>query len=173
MEIPIGEYQLRSWLMDDAQPIAKYANNRKIWLNLTDAFPNPYAEADAIAWLDRVVDEEPATSFAIATSSEAIGGIGVHPKDDVRRRTAEMGYWLAEPYWGRGIATDAVRAVVDYAFTELDLVRLEAYVFEWNSASCRVLEKAGFTQEGRLRKRVTKNGENIDEFLYALVREQA
>ena len=86
---------------------------------------------------------------------------------------AKIGYWLAEPFWGRGIATDAVRAVVDYAFAGFDLMRIEAYVFEWNPASCRVLEKAGFTLEGRLRKTVTKDGKTIDELLYGLVREEA
>ena len=170
MEIRFGEYALRSWSWDDAPALVRYADNRDIWLNVRDAFPHPYTEADADAWLNLVVDQDRPTSFAIATESEAIGGIGMTLKDDVRRRTAEIGYWLAEPFWGRGIATDAVRAVVDYAFANFDLTRVEAYVFEWNLASCRVLQKAGFVQEARLRRRVTKNGKTIDEFLYALVR---
>ena len=173
MEIRFGEYALRSWSWDDAPALVRYANNRKIWLNVRDAFPHPYAEEDADAWLELVVDQDPPTSLTIATESEAIGGIGFSLRDDVRLRTAEIGYWLAEPFWGRGIATDAVRAIVDYAFANFDLTRIEAYVFEWNPASCRVLEKAGFIQEARLKKRVTKDGKTIDEFLYGLVREQS
>ena len=170
MKVPIAEYQLRSWTMNDVQSISRYANNRKIWLNLRNVFPNPYGEDHAKKWLVGIVGQSPETSFAIASADEAIGGIAFHPGQDVRRRTAEIGYWLGEPHWGKGIATDAVRAVVKYAFAEFELTRVEAHVFEWNPASCRVLEKAGFKQEGRLRKRVTKDGKTIDEFLYALVR---
>ena len=173
MEIWFGDYTLRSWSWDDAPALVRYANNRSVWINVLDAFPHPYTRADAEAWLDRVVDQERPTSFAIATKSEAIGGMGVTLKDDVRSNTAEIGFWLAEPFWGKGIATDAVRVVVDYAFSNFDLTRVEAYVFEWNLAPCRVLEKAGFVQEARLRRRATKDGKTIDEFLYALVREEA
>lgn len=171
MEIRSGDYSLRSWSWEDAPALVRYANNRSIWLNVRDAFPHPYTEADADAWLSRVVDQDRPTSFAIATESEAIGGMGITLKDDVRRRTAEIGYWLAEPFWGKGVMTDAVRAFVDYAFATYGILRVEAFVFEWNLASCRVLEKAGFVQEARLRKRVTKDGKTIDEFLYALVLE--
>ena len=101
------------------------------------------------------------------------GGIGVTLKEDVRSNTAGIRFWLAEPFWGKGIATDGVRVVVDYAFSNFDLTRVEAYVFEWNLAPCRVLDKAGFVQEVRLRRRATKDGKTIDEFLYALVREEA
>lgn len=171
MEIRFGEYALRSWSWDDAPALVRYANNRGIWLNVLDAFPHPYTQADADDWLNRVVDQDRPTSFAIATESEAIGGIGVHPKDDVRRLTAEIGYWLAEPFWGKGIMTDAVRTVVEFAFVTFGILRVEAFVYEWNLASCRVLEKAGFVQEARLRRRVTKDGKTIDELLYALVPE--
>ena len=171
VKIPIGEYLLRSWSSDDAPAIAKYANNRKIWPNLRDAFPNPYDEDDAREWLAGIVGQNSETSFAVASADETIGGIAVHPGQDVRRRTGEIGYWMGEPYWGRGIATDAVRAVVDHASAEFDLMRVEAYVFEWNPASCRVLEKVGFVQEARFRRRATKDGKTIDEYLYALVRE--
>ena len=111
------------------------------------------------------------THFAIAVDGKAVGGIGFHPGKDVGRRTAEIGYWLGEPYWGRGIVSEALRAVTEHAFAKHDLVRLQAHVFEWNTASARVLEKAGYTREARLRKSVTKEGRTVDSYLYALVRE--
>src|SRR5947209_2302263 len=101
---------------------------------------------------------------------EAVGGIGVELGRDVFYRSAEIGYWLGEPYWGRGIATEALRAITECAFMTFDLCRLQAGVFEWNPASMRVLEKAGFTLEARHRKNVTKDGETIDRVVYALVR---
>ncbi|MCH7652912.1 MAG: GNAT family N-acetyltransferase, partial [Chloroflexi bacterium] len=102
MEIRFGEYALRSWSWDDAPALVRYANNRNIWLNVRDAFPHPYTKADADAWLDLVVGQDRPTSFAIATESEAIGGMGFTLKDDVRRRTAEIGYWLARTPSGEG-----------------------------------------------------------------------
>ncbi|MGH7406412.1 MAG: GNAT family N-acetyltransferase [Candidatus Methylomirabilales bacterium] len=101
---------------------------------------------------------------------EAVGRIGLDLQTDVHRRSAEIGFWLAEPYWGRGIATEAVRAMTDFAFATFDLCRIFAGVFEWDPASVRVLEKAGYAYEGRLRKSVTKDGQTIDAFLYAVVR---
>ena len=176
IEIAIGEWKLRSWRPGDEAALVKYANNRNISINLRDRFPHPYAMDDAIAWVQSVKDQRPVTNFAIATAidndndDEAIGSIGLTLQEDVHRRSGEIGYWLAEPFWGRGIATRAVQALTEYAFTNFDLVRLYANVFEWNPASGRVLEKAGFTLEGRLRKNITKDGNTIDQFLYALVR---
>ncbi len=171
-EIAIGEWKLRAWRPGDEAALVKYANNRNIWINLRDRFPHPYTMDDATAWVQSVKDQRPVMNFAIATSNddEAIGSIGLTLQEDVHRRSGEIGYWLAEPFWGRGIATRAVRALTEYAFTNFDLVRLYANVFEWNPASGRVLEKAGFTLEGRLRKNITKDGNTIDQFLYALVR---
>jgi RimJ/RimL family protein N-acetyltransferase len=103
-------------------------------------------------------------------NGEAVGGIGLEPQADVARRSAEIGYWLGEAYWGRGIATEAVRAVTDYGFAHGDLVRIYATVFEWNRASMRVLEKAGYQLEGRRRQAVTKDGQTIDDLLYAIIR---
>ena len=151
--------------------LVKYADNRNVWLNLEDSFPNPYREEDAQEWLERVYDPQAEWSYAIASNEEAVGGIGLHLQQDVHRRSAEIGYWLGEPFWGQGIATKAVRALTEYAFAHPDLIRLYGAVFEWNPASARVLEKAGYTYEGRLRKSVNKDGKTIDQLLYAIVRE--
>ena len=161
---------IRPWDRGDADALLKYADNRKIWLNLRDAFPHPYTEASAQAFLDIVERQNPATFFAIATRDEAIGAIGIMLKQDVHRLTAEMGYWLAEPYWGRGIMTGTVARFTDFCFESFGLVRIYAEPYATNSASCRVLEKAGFVLEGRLRSNVIKDGQILDEFLYARLR---
>ena len=165
MEIRIGHRKIRSWSFQDRPAIVKYANNRKIWLNLRDNFPHPYTESDADTYLKSVVDQRPETDFAIATLDEAIGAIGLKLKEDVSRKSAELGYWLGEPFWGQGIATASVSAIVEYGFSHFDIVRIWAEVFEWNPASMRVLEKAGFQMEGRLRKSVHKDGKVIDKFI--------
>lgn len=171
MHIEIGEHQIRSFRPEDAASLAEAANNRRIWRNLNDYFPHPYTIEDARSWIARTQQESPEQNFAIASGSEVIGGIGLKLRDDVFRRSAEIGYWIGEPYWGRGIATAALRALTDDAFERLDLVRIDAGVFEWNPASCRVLEKAGYVQEARLRKSVSKDGQIIDRLIYARLRE--
>jgi RimJ/RimL family protein N-acetyltransferase len=155
--------------MEDAPSITRYGNNRKIWLKLRDGFPNPYTLRDAEAYIRRVNEMEPRTVFAIATASEAIGSIGLVPGADVHRFTAEMGYWLAEPFWGRGIMTDAVKHMLAYAICELKLHRITAEPYANNPASARVLEKAGFSREGILRSSVYKNGRVLDQFLYSYI----
>jgi RimJ/RimL family protein N-acetyltransferase len=170
ISIPTSYGEIRRWSSHDVDALVKYANNRKVWLNLTDAFPHPYNEASAEAFLAMVERQSPTTYFAIATREEAIGGIGVGPKQDVYRLTAEMGYWLAEPYWGKGIMTEAVARFTDYAFEQFQLVRIYAEPYAHNSASCRVLEKAGYVLEGRLRSSVIKDGRILDQLLYAQVR---
>lgn len=164
MLIEFGEWQIRSFRPGDAPALAKYANNRKVWRNLRDRFPHPYHLQHAEVWIDLAAAQTPETNFAI-------GGIGLELHRDVHRRSANVGYWLGEPYWGRGIATGALRAFTEYAFGEFDLVRIDANVYEWNPASARVLEKAGYEYEGRLRKSITKDGQTIDQWLYAIVRE--
>ena len=161
---------VRSWEWRDRDAIVRHANNRNVSINLRDRFPYPYTVNDARRWLDSVVGRDPETNFAIAVADEAVGGIGFTVQDDVARRSAEIGYWLGEEFWGRGIATDALIAVTDYAFANYDLCRLYAHVFEWNQASARVLEKAGYVFEGRSRKSVTKEGKTIDQLMYAMVR---
>ncbi len=171
MQLDFDDLQVRSWGHSDVASLAGYANNRNVSINLRDAFPYPYTWEHAEAWVRFTSRQQPETNFAIATEAEAIGGIGFRLGDDVFSGTAEVGYWLGEPFWGKGIATRALRAATDYAFAAFDLARIEAHVYEWNPASARVLEKAGYLLEGRLRKSVTKNGKTIDRLLYARVRE--
>jgi len=170
MHIRIGEYIIRDWAPSDEAALVKYADNRKIWLNLDDRFPHPYTAADAREWIS-LASKEPVTNFAIATAYEAIGGVGLRLLEGLFRNSAELGYWLAEPYWGKGIATAAVPAMVDFGFRELNLVRLQALVFARNTASAHVLEKCGFKLEGRLVKGIYKDGENIDGLIYARLRD--
>jgi len=170
MQLSLGAWEIRDLVPRDAAARVKYANNRRISRNVRDIFPHPYTAADADAFLARTFAKQPREAFAIATPEELIGGIGLLPGEDVYRRSAEIGYWLAEPFWGKGIATRAVRALCDWAFANLDIVRIYAGVFETNPASSRVLEKAGFQLEGRLRMAVTKEGRTFDELLYARLR---
>jgi RimJ/RimL family protein N-acetyltransferase len=163
--------KLRRWAAADAEVLARLANNRNIWINLRDRFPHPYTRADADGWIAHCQAEtgQP-TQFAIDLDGVAIGGIGVEMKNDVNRLTAEIGYWIGEPYWGNGIASAAVVEMTRYAFAEFPLERLEAMVFEWNPASRRVLEKAGYTLEARVARSIVKDGRIGDGFLYALLR---
>ena len=170
MELKLSKSTLREWKPGDEEPLVRHANNRKVWRNLRDAFPHPYTVADAKHWIHIANSTMPITNFAMVVDGAAAGGIGLVLKDDVFRRSAEIGYWLGEEFWGQGIVTEAVRALTDYAFATFDLCRLYAGVFEWNPASMRVLEKAGYEFECRMRKSVTKDGETIDELIYAVVR---
>ena len=170
-EIPGQGFSLREWRKSDVESLARHANNIKIWRNLHDAFPHPYTRADAEIWIAQTSTVPPGVIYAIVVDGEAAGGIGITPMRYEHRRTAAIGYWLSESYWGRGITTRALRVMTDLAFATFDLARLEAFVFEWNLASCRVLEKAGYTREAVLKKRVTKEGRTVDCFLYALIRD--
>lgn len=170
MIIELPHCTLRGWRRADAAALVRHANNPKVWRNLRDAFPHPYTPADAHAWIRNAASNRPQTHFAIDVGGEAVGSIAMLVQRDVYRRSAEVGYWLAEPHWGRGIATEALGAIVEYAFANFDVCRLFATTFEWNPASARVLEKCGFTLEGRRRKAVTKEGRTIDDLIYAIVR---
>jgi ribosomal-protein-alanine N-acetyltransferase len=162
---------VRPWRASDLKDLVRNANNRKIWLNLRDRFPHPFTVADARAWLAiRGADTGNPHNFAIEFEGGAIGGIGIEFFRDVHRFTAEIGYWLGEPFWGRGFATIALRAVTGYAFAAFDLERIQATVYEWNPASARVLEKAGYEFEGRLRNYVMKDGRLGDVLMYAKLR---
>ncbi len=167
MELVLESCTIRSWRFDDAESLVRHANNRKVARHLRDSFPHPYTPDDALDWLDLVTVVEPETNFTIDVDGEAVGGIGLELRSDVYRCSAEMGYWLGEPYWGRGIATEAVVALTGWAFENHDFERIEAVVFGTNPASRRVLDKAGYTFEARLRNAICKDGEIVDEFVYA------
>ena len=161
---------MRSFVAADAAAIARHANSPAVARGLRDRFPHPYARADAETFLRGVAAQTEESDFAIATPLEVIGGIGLQRQHDVHRLTAEIGYWLGEAYWGRGIATGALRALSEWLFATTPLERLYACVFESNPASARVLEKAGYALEGRLRRAVIKDGHVLDQFLYARLR---
>ena len=170
MQLQLTSAQIRSWSAADAAALQRYANNRNIWLNLRDMFPHPYTARDAEGFLNFVQRENPPMTFAIATSAEAIGCIGLHRGQDIHCKTAELGYWLGEPFWGRGIMTEAVAEFSRHAFDAYDLQRIYAEPFEENRASARVLEKAGFVREARMSASIFKDGRVLNSLLYARTR---
>lgn len=172
MNAVIGDYVVRDVRPEDASSIAVYADNPRVAANLRDIFPHPYHLEDAERFLQGVTEQEPRTVFAIATESEAIGVIGLTLGEDVHRFTAELGYWLGESFWGRGIMTDAVRAVVEYGFSEVGVLRICAEPYAGNVGSARVLEKAGFELEGRMRANVFKDGRILDQLVYSVTNER-
>ena len=162
---------LRPWRKGDEKQIPRHANNKKIWDNLRDFFPHPYTTMDAILWIAKQLKANPPLNLAIEIEGEAVGGIGLIPGHDVERFNAEIGYWLGEAFWGRGIMAEAVQAMVHYGFEELGFVRISAGVFEQNLSSMRVLEKAGFSKEAVLKKAIFKNGKFLDEHRYTIWKE--
>ncbi len=164
---------LRPFTMNDAASVARYANNSKIAQNLRNVFPHPYTAEDAHAFLSACVEKEGNRQMirAICVDGEAVGSIGIFCKEDVYEKSGELGYWLGEPFWGRGIVTQAVRQICDETFAAFDLVRIFAEPYAHNNGSRRVLEKAGFTLEGIMRKSVYKNGVLMDSCLYAQIKE--
>ncbi len=167
MRLTLPNCEVRSWKTSDATSLTLHANNWKIWLNLRDAFPHPYTLKDARAFIRAALKDRPECLFAIAIRGGAVGGIGFALHRDVERVSAEIGYWLGEEFWGRGITTAALKAVTDYAIQTHGLTRLYAVPFEWNAASFRVLEKAGYSLEGRMHRSAIKDGKVIDQLLYA------
>lgn len=169
MRLTLAHGEVRSLERGDAASIARHANNRRVWQNLRDRFPHPYSERDARAFIADARRRTPEVTFAIVVDGEASGTIGVMPNVDVDRVSAELGYWLGEAHWGRGIMTEAVRAVTAYAVESFALTRIYATPFADNLASCRVLEKAGYVLEGRLRRAAIKDGRVIDTCLYGFI----
>jgi len=160
---------VRPWRSSDASAVAKHANNANVARNLRDRFPHPYTASDARHFIESVMDARPMTNFAITVDGEPVGAIGFSPGSDVERYAAEIGYWLAEPFWGRGIAVEALELVTAYAFDECNLLRLFALPFADNDRSTRVLEKAGYAREGLLRASAVKYGEPRDQAMYARI----
>ena len=169
MRLECKKSVIREWTRSDKAALVRFANNRNIWRNLAHAFPHPYTDADADWWFSFLARMPEPTSWAIEVDGLSVGAIGVTLREGIYLKSAEFGYWLGEPYWGRGIMTEAVKAVAPYAMHRFGLIRLEAPVFEWNPASMRVLEKCGFVREGVLRASAVIDGQVIDRVLYAFV----
>ncbi len=164
--------RLRPWTEADVDTLVALANDRTIWRNMRDQFPHPYTPDNAVFFLNNLANNaELGIVRAIETAAgTVVGSVGIHFKNDVNRRSAEIGYWLGTAFWGSGLMTEAVRTLTDYAFSAFDLARIYGLVFAWNPASGRVLEKAGYMLEARLRDAITKDGETIDGLLYARLR---
>lgn len=167
MEITCGSCLLRPLGPEDAATLAAHANDRDVWLNVRDRFPHPYSLSDAEAYIASVAAQPVQVTFGIIVDGMAAGNIGLMPGSDIERYSSEIGYWLGRPFWGRGIMTEAVRAVTLYAFAHLGMHRVFAVPFAPNTASRRVLEKAGYVLEGVMRRSAVKDGVLLDQLLYA------
>ncbi len=173
IELREGSIVVRDWRASDAEDVAAQANDRRVWLGLRDIFPHPYSIDHARAFIARALAMSPRTFLAIEVDGRAAGGIGYVLHTDIERINAEVGYWLGHAYWGRGIATTAVRLLSRHAFdANPELRRLYAMPLVNNAASARVLEKAGYRREGVLRQNVIKDGQVLDQFMYALLRDE-
>lgn len=164
---------IRLWRIEDAESLASALNNKKIHDNLRDGLPFPYTVSHAEAFISTMLSADQNTTYsrAITVDDVAIGSIGVFRRDNVHRLTAEMGYYITEDYWGKGVVTEAVKQMCRFIFDNTDIVRIFADPYDFNVASCRVLEKAGFVYEGTLRKNAVKNGRLVDMKLYAILKE--
>ena len=171
MQLDLETCGVRSFRESDAAEFARHANNRNVAMRLRDRFPHPYTLDDAHEWIAFARGRDPERNFAITVDDLPVGTIGVELQDDVERCSAEVGYWLGESHWGRGIATVALSGFTRFAFEAYDLERLFAPVDASNPASRRVLEKAGYQLEGRMRRSVIKDGIVGDRFMYAVIRE--
>ena len=167
------ECRLREWRIEDAARLAEMLNNRNILNKLRDGLPYPYTETDAEEYINSMLmaDKNKTFAFAITVDDKVVGSIGVFRCDNIHSRTAEMGYYIGEPYWGCGLGTSAVTQVCTYIFENTDIIRIFAEPFAYNTASCRVLEKVGFQFEGLLRSNAVKNGKVIDMKKYSLIKD--
>ena len=163
-------FHLRPWASTDLDSLVRHANNSDIAKFMTDGFPHPYTEENGKAFIAFATKDDPIHIFAIDIEGEAIGGIGIHPQADVQRKNAELGYWLAEPFWGKGIITNAIKQMIEFGFKTYDINRIFARPYGTNIGSQKVLEKARFVLEGRFEKTIFKNGEFLDELVYAVRR---
>jgi ribosomal-protein-alanine N-acetyltransferase len=166
------ECKIRFWRMEDARDLAEVLNNKKIQNNLRDGLPYPYTVEDAKEFISAMLNAKKDTvyAFAITVEDKAVGSIAVSRQDNIHSRTAELGYCIAEAYWGQGIGTSAVKQVCNYIFENTDIIRIFADPFDYNVGSCRVLEKAGFVYEGTLRKNAVKNGAVLDMKMYSMIK---
>ena len=161
-------FTLRPWNINDLDSLVKHANNPKIAANLTNKFPYPYTKENGKMFIDFATKGNPAHIFAIDINGEACGGIGIHPQEDVHCKNAELGYWLAEPFWGKGIISKAILQIVEYGFNTFDITRIFAQPYGTNIASQKVLQKAGFTLEATFENIFFKNEEYLDGHIYAI-----
>ena len=169
MELTDNQLKLRAFRGSDSKKLAELCNNKRIWDNLRDYIPFPYTETNANDFIKYCQSENPQFTFAIEYNGEFVGSIGLVRQTDVYKLSAEIGYWIGEPYWGMGITTKAVRLIAEYGFNTLGLVRIYTGVFDFNKASQRVLEKAGFNLECIFEKSVFKNNKICDEYRYGLI----
>jgi RimJ/RimL family protein N-acetyltransferase len=163
---------LREWQLSDAAVLAELLNNKKILDNLRDGLPYPYTEKDGEFYINSMLtaDKNDTFAFAITYDGEVVGSIGAVRQLNIHNKTAEIGYYVSEEYWGKGIATAAVTLLSNYVFENTDIIRLFAEPFATNAGSIRVLEKAGFEYEGTLRKNAVKNGIVLDMKMYSLIK---
>ncbi len=166
------KFKIRPWEISDLISLVKHANNLNVAKNLTTKFPYPYTETDGKAFIEFATKDNPIHIFTIDINGKAVGGIGIHPQTDIFIKNAELGYWLGEPFWGQGIISKAIKQIIDFAFTNYDIDRIFARTFGTNIASQKVLEKNNFTLEGRFEKVLFKNGEYLDELVYAIRRKK-
>ena len=164
--------RIRKWELSDAKDLAVALSNKKVQDNLRDGLPYPYTEQDGKEFISAMLsaDENKTFAFAIIVDDMVIGSIGIFRQDNIHRQTAELGYYIAEEYWGKGIMTEAVKQICAYVFAKSDIIRIYAEPFAYNIASCRVLEKVGFQYEGTLRSNAVKNGKVIDMEMYSLLK---
>ncbi len=170
MELKASNFLLRKIKVEDREELAKIANNKKIWLNLRDKFPHPYSLDDADFYINMILEEDPQCSFAIEYETKFAGMIGLLPMTDIYRKTAEIGYWLGEPYWGNGIMTEACKLLTNYGLHTLDFTRLHTGVFEHNIGSMKILENCGYKKDGVFEKSILKDGVVYDEHRYSMVK---
>ena len=170
----VTHFELREWRLSDAASLAENANNINIWNNLRDALPHPYSEEDGKRFIRIAMSQpNPATLLAIVIDGKAVGSIGITLHTDVERITAELGYFIGETYWNKGIMTEVVIQMVSYSFANFPLRKIYATPFDFNIASHKVLQKAGFEREAILKQAVIKNGEIIDLHYYSFIKEKS
>ena len=166
--------KIRRWELSDARDLATALSNKKIQDNLRDGLPYPYTEQDGKEFISAMLaaNENDTFAFAITVNGKVIGSIGAFRQTNIHNKTAELGYYIAEEYWGKGIMTEAVKQLCDYVFSHTDIIRIYAEPFSYNIGSCRVLEKAGFQYEGTLRSNALKNGNVLDMKMYSKLKTQ-
>lgn len=165
----MSKVSIRTLRNDDAPNLAKYGNNKKIWDNMRDYFPHPYHVEDAVSFIKKINETEAITTFALAYEDQLVGITGYNLQKDIYRHSAEIGYWLAEPFWGKGITSQALKLTIKHAFDVMDIKRLFTSVFEHNIGSIKVLEKTGFLFEGKGIKAVIKNDKYYNDLRYSLL----